>query len=178
MKSIRGLYNKVAYSDKTHNILNNFTLQISDPEIHKQYDQERFENLDALFWPMFVASLSFCLYRVIQFLTLGTQLIKLVYGSEILFTVVIWALLRCRLKRLAPFLTYLFLLWRCMSVNLQVRGILPDIITNSDLKTEEYRIYIAVVIAHCSNYNTFLQTVCISVPIVMISAYFMLKAKV
>ena len=72
MKSLKTIYRRLAYSEKTHNILNNITLQIKDPDIRKQYDHERVENFDALFWPMIFVSACFFVYRVIQYVIVGT----------------------------------------------------------------------------------------------------------
>ena len=63
-KTLKRIYMKVAYSESTHNILNNFTLQIKDPEIRKQYDDYRFANYDALHKPILAWTIFYFLYRL------------------------------------------------------------------------------------------------------------------
>jgi hypothetical protein len=62
---IQKKYNKFVFSDKTYNILNYATLQISDSEIRRQYDLARCGHFDDLFKPMAIGFSIYFIYRVI-----------------------------------------------------------------------------------------------------------------
>ncbi len=97
-------WHSLSHSDSTHNLLNNFTLWISDKEIRKNFDDKRADNFRHLLVPVSIVVALVIIARFIVFFSNGTD-ITLNSFSRLISTVVfliIWALLTCKYKQLAP----------------------------------------------------------------------------
>jgi hypothetical protein len=101
-------FRKLIYSRKSQYLLNKITLQISDPEIKKQYDIARCQNFSDLFYPKLIGAILHLLYRAYQILMLGVPYLKAIQSSQILILVVLLGICRVRLKHYAPLWIYFY----------------------------------------------------------------------
>lgn len=71
---------------------------------------------------------------------------------------------------------FLYLFVECLLVNLAYRDLVPVFMVNPDKKTEEYKIIVALLLAHFVNSNNFMTTLVMYQAIVIPAVYYMLKA--
>ena len=101
---------KYLLSEKTYYLLNSLTLEVSDPEILKEYQLARSMRFNSLFKYMLVLNVVYFLYRVYQVLVLNAEMLKLIYAAQLIGLMVVWFLVRGRrLQRFAPLVGFLYL---------------------------------------------------------------------
>lgn len=92
----------------------------------------------------------------------------------VLFCLLVCLLVNCRLKEYAPKATFLYALAWCIVANCRIRDQLPigDVLHKK--RTDEDTILMTVVICHALNYNSFVWTLLIQMPLSLLSYYFQL----
>ena len=109
---------------------------------------------------------------------INNPLVRIIYSVEYIILWLIWFLLKYRFPRIGPVFPFLFLFNQCLFVYLSYNNWVPQFLINEDKESEEMKIFIAVVISHSVNYNSFLVTLIVQPLIVFPFAYLALRAQV
>lgn len=124
------LYNrirlKVFYSSKTYNLLNHFTLQISDKNIRKEYNTALGNNFDRLFCNTVIIASVYTILRLALFNYDEPNYATLMGTSLHWLLIVAWAFLKCCCKNHAPKVVLLYCFAWCLYTNLSWRDQLPE----------------------------------------------------
>ena len=172
MDQCHKIFKRIFFSRNTANVLNYLTLQISDPEISKQYEIARCVHFARLSKPTLVLSIGYLLLKLFQYFFMRDQpLIRLLTSICILLWALLWVFVSWKFPRHAPKLMILQLIYHCVLTNLSLRDNLPELLRETDKVGDDQKLFILTVLMHCVNYNTFLSSIFVVPPIILISAY-------
>jgi hypothetical protein len=126
---------RFCYSQRTHYLLNDWTLRITDPEIRHQYDLVRYKRFSSLLKPAFVLSVfSQIIYMLQDFTSEEDETMKNSFWAIPEWTsLIIWYTLNRFSKKLAPIVAYLYPLMWLLMINLSFRDKLNEKYFNKDV---------------------------------------------
>ena len=98
-------------------------------------------------------------------------------SSHFFFSAICWLAHKYK-PRQAPFVVFSYLLFWCIKTNLSFRDAVPPILYREDKTRDETSILEISILTHIVNRTSFMTTVCLYLPIVVVSYYMQLIVQV
>lgn len=175
---IKQLYLKVFFSQKSHYLLNHFTLTIKDPLLNKQAAMGRARRLTYFLKPIPILCIFNVLIRSLIYVYTEPKDLGYLLAGLIEIFLVIGMIVMSRYSVLhAPKLMFIYTLVVSLVTNLSCRDMLPEGL-NQNKYTVEYDLFICVQVCNLINCNSFSSTLLVWTPMVLLSYLAQLFASV
>jgi hypothetical protein len=102
--------NNVLFDSGSHNLLNNFTLEVKDDEIARAVKEQNASNFRAAYNPLLIISACYAVWRVFDYVVFGLTPIKLFSSFVYLFYTLLILIIRQKYPYTATRVIWLFIL--------------------------------------------------------------------
>ena len=135
LSSLKKVYNKLLFIQKSHFLLHRVTLHVNDPTIAEKILVHRNYQFNKLFFGITTAVAIRLIVLVISYFTTGGYLpfVRVASGCLDLSFCILWLILRiCHIKKGLTILTPLYMTTQCILANLSLRNMFPEMLKESE----------------------------------------------
>lgn len=164
---------KMAYTRNSHYLLNNYTLDIRDPEIRRNFEQIKINRFNSLFLPVTILCvLCLCVSALAKLTQPQIQHHFMYWQGEGVFFCFLWWLLRKFKPGWAPILLVFYFLVDHVLYTLAFLKLATWYIPEEDLRLYATRLIYNIFILMLLNYNSFKLSIVLFPTIFMVPQYF------
>ena len=148
-------------------------MQVADQEIADEYTKMRAKQYNKHWLPITLISSFYLLIILVQYFTdRETPTIRIISSGINMAFCGLWIVMRRFAPTKVPIVAYLWLLNACILTNLSLRDLLPEVMLESEKLQDESKIFVSMILAHCTNYNKYMTVLVLHTLVILVATYF------